>query len=342
MLSGRALDVAGPIEVADYHTAGEPFRIVTGGAPPLVGATVLDRRSYAAEHADAVRLLLVNEPRGHADMYGCFVTPPDDEGGDLGVVFFHKDGYSTACGHGTIALVTWAIDSGLVQVSGETTRVVVDAPSGRLVATAAVRDDRVVAVRFLNVPSFVSGRHLPVQLSGGVVGVDISYGGAYYASVDAAELGVPVEPKNLPRFIEVGREVKAVLGDNPAVEHPTDPRLSGLYGTIFFEDCGSVDAGLHHRNVTIFADGEVDRSPCGSGTSARLALLDSSAELARGETLVHDSIVDTTFTGSVTGDAEVAGIHAVTTEIAGSAFKTGEARFVLDEHDPIGLGFQLR
>lgn len=331
-----------PIRVVDYHTAGEPFRIVTAGAPQLLGSTALDRRSFAQEHADAIRQLLVNEPRGHADMYGCFVTPPDDAGGDLGVVFFHKDGYSTACGHGTIALVTWAIESGLVPAGEPSRRVVVDAPSGRIEADAEIRDGRVAAVSFVNVPSYVSGRHLAVQLSRGVVGVDVSYGGAYYASVDATDLDLAVTPQNLQQFIYLGREIKAILGDNPAVVHPSDPRLSGLYGTIFFEDLGGVEAGLHQRNVTVFADGEVDRSPCGSGTSARLALLDSAADLRRGESLVHDSIIGTTFTGSVVGDTQVGGHHAVITRVRGSAHRTGSAVFTVDQDDSLGLGFQLR
>ena len=331
-----------PIRVVDYHTAGEPFRIVTAGAPDLAGVTVLDRRSYARNHADEIRRLVVNEPRGHADMYGCFVTPPNDAGGDLGVVFFHKDGYSTACGHGTIALVTWAIESGLIAAAGPEQRVVVDTPSGRVETYAEINDGRVNAVSFVNVPSYVSGRHLAVQLVSGVIDVAISYGGAYYASVDAAELDLAVGPQNLQQFIYLGREIKAILGDNPAVSHPTDARLSGLYGTIFFEDLGASETGLHQRNVTVFADGEVDRSPCGSGTSARLALLDSAAQLPRGATLVHDSIIGTTFTGSVIGDTDVAGHHAVITRVKGSAHRTGSAVFTVDQDDPLGLGFQLR
>lgn len=334
--------ISGPVEVVDYHTAGEPFRIVTSGSPLLDGTTVLDRRTYAAEHADSIRCLLVNEPRGHADMYGCFVTPPDDEDGDLGVVFFHKDGYSTACGHGTIALVTWAIESGRVAADAPRRRVVVDTPSGRLETTAEIHNGRVEAVSFVNVPSYVSGRQIPVQLSRGVVGVDVSYGGAFYACVDAADLGMAVAPANLSRFIDLGREIKALLGGSAVVAHPCDDRLSGLYGTIFYEALGDDGPGLHQRNVTIFADGEVDRSPCGSGTSARLALLDSYAELARGETLVHHSIIDTTFTGRVVADSEVADIHAVLTEVRGSAYRTGRATFTLDAADPVGLGFQLR
>lgn len=332
----------GPVEVVDYHTAGEPFRIVVAGAPALEGSTVLDRRAFAADHADEVRRLVVNEPRGHADMYGCFVTPPDDAGADLGVVFFHKDGYSTACGHGTIALVTWAIESEFLRGEGSRRRVVIDAPSGRLEASAEVSDGRVTSVSFVNVPSYVSGRYVPLQLSDDVVGVDIAYGGAYYASVDVAELGLAVSPENVRRFIELGREIKSVLGANEAVEHPTDHRLSGLYGTIFYEDLDHSGLGMRQRNLTVFADGEVDRSPCGSGTSARLAILDSAAQLGRGETLIHESVIGTIFTGRVVGDAAVGGIHGVLTEVRGTAYRTGTAVFSLDANDPIGLGFQLR
>lgn len=332
----------GPIEVVDYHTAGEPFRIVVSGDPQLQGTTALERRAYAADHVDDIRRLLVNEPRGHADMYGCFVTPPDDDGGDLGVVFFHKDGFSTSCGHGTIALVTWAVESGRIGGDGDRRTVVVDAPSGRLEATVELVDGRVDAVSFVNVPSYVSGWQIPVQLSAGVIGIDISFGGAYYASVDVADLDLAVEPENLTRFIELGREIKEILRCNEAVVHPIDSRLSGLYGTIFFEDLAHDGAGLHQRNVTVFADGEVDRSPCGGGTSARLAILDSRAQLGRGEALIHESIIGTRFTGRVVGDGSVAGLHGVLTEVRGAAYQTGRGVFSLDEHDPMGLGFQLR
>ncbi len=332
----------GPIEVADYHTAGEPFRIVVSGNPELQGHTALERRAYAADHVDDIRRLLVNEPRGHADMYGCFVTPPDDAGGDLGVVFFHKDGYSTACGHGTIALVTWAVESGRLVGDGDRQRVVVDTPSGRLETTAELVDGRVAAVSFVNVPSYVSGRQIPVQLPEGVVGIDVSYGGAYYASVDVADVEMTIEPKNLTRFIALGREIKEILRENEAVIHPVDSRLSGLYGTIFYESLQHAEPGLHQRNVTVFADGEVDRSPCGSGTSARLAILDSRAQLGRGETLIHESIIGTRFTGRVVGDGSVAGVHGVLTEVRGASYRIGQGVFTLDEHDPIGLGFQLR
>jgi proline racemase len=333
------------VSTTDYHTAGEPFRIVgAGGVGPIPGDNVLDKREWAVQNLDRVKRLLVFEPRGHADMYGCFVTEPDDEGGDLGVLFFHNAGFSTACGHGTIALATWAIESGIVAASEPETRLVVDAPSGRLPVTASVENGRVRSVRFRNVPSFVRSRGLRVGThSGGEVSLDVAFGGAYYASVDAGQLGLAVVAANLARFVEVGREIKNRLNATAEVSHPLEPRLREVYGTIFFEDAANDGRFcLAQRNVTVFADGEVDRSPCGSGTSARLALLHAEGMLATGETLDHSGIVGTRFTGRVVEETEVAGVPAVATEVEGNARLTGHHRFVLDRDDPLGPGFLLR
>ena len=319
----------------DYHTAGEPFRIVTSGAPDIPGTTVRDRREHAAasEEVDAVRQLLCHEPRGHADMYGCFLVPPDDDGAALGVLFWHKDGYSTACGHGTIALGAWAVESGRVAAPADgETDVTIDVPSGRVTACVTTADGRVASVAFRNVPSFVIARG--VAAAG--TEVDVAYGGAIYASVPAASFGLRVAPESLPELIAAGREVKAALAGSPAARHPGDDRLSGIYGTILYEDAGD----LHQRNVTIFADGEVDRSPCGSGTSARCALLAADGALPPGATLRHDSIVGTTFLARVIGEPDDQG--AVLTEVEGMAYRTGEHRFVLDPDDPLGTGFVLR
>jgi proline racemase len=312
------------IDAVDYHTAGEPFRIVTGQA--LRGDTILEKRRDAGVRLDDVRRLLVNEPRGHADMYGCFVTEPEDGGADLGVVFFHNAGYSTACGHGTIALVTWALESGVLPIRGEETRVVVDVPSGRLETVAHVRGGDVVSVRFRNVPAFVWGTDV-------LPGVDVAYGGAFYASLEER-----VEPGELPRLIVRGRELKHELEREHEIVHPLEPELRDVYGVIFWQREGQ---GIQ-RNVAVFADGEVDRSPCGSGTSARLALLDASGELPRGEELRNRSIVGSEFRARVVGDAEVAGRPAVITEVEGSAHRTGEHRFVLEDGDELGTGFLLR
>jgi proline racemase len=338
MRSGQPIAVT----AVDYHTAGEPFRIVSGGVPSLRGATVLERRRYAAAQLDHVRQLLVNEPRGHADMYGCFVTPPDDDGGDLGVVFFHNAGYSTACGHGTIALVTWALESGVLPVTAGHTAVVIDAPSGRLRAVATLDGTKVRSVRFANVPSFVEATQVSVLLPSGAVEVDIAFGGAFYAVLDAASVGCAVDATHLPRLIELGRAIKAAIEEERDVVHPLVADLRDVYGVIFVDETRQEGADLHQRNVAIFADGEVDRSPTGSGVSARLALLDASGALPRGAALVTSGIAGPSFTGWVMGDEQVAGLPAVRTEVEGSAYRTGTHEFVLDPTDPLGTGFLLR
>jgi proline racemase len=320
------------ITAVDYHTGGEPFRIVTGGVEQPRGETILDRRRDALDRLDHVRRLLVFEPRGHADMYGCFVVPPNDDGADLGVVFFHNAGYSTACGHGTIALVTWALDEGVVEKREGENHVVVDVPSGRLDTWARVEDGRVRSVRFRNVPAFVHARGL--DLGGGAT-VDVAFGGAFYASAPDR-----VEPRELPRLIERGRDLKRRIEAWREIVHPLEPELRDVYGVIFWQD--EPGEPLTQRNVTVFADGEVDRSPCGSGTSARLALLEAEGRLPRGEELRHLSIVGSEFRARVVGDADVAGIRAVVTEVVGSAYRTGEHVFRLDPDDPLGDGFLLR
>jgi proline racemase len=311
------------VETVDYHTAGEPFRIVTAGVPGLSGRTILDKRRFARERLDDVRKLLVHEPRGHADMYGCFVTEPEDDGADLGVVFFHNEGYSTACGHGTIALVTWALETGRIEPTGPETRVVVDVPSGRLETWARVEDGDVRAVRFRNVPAFV---HSP----------GVSFGGAFYASVEER-----VEPAELPRLIELGRRIKHRLESEREIVHPLEPELNGIYGVIFWQH-ESDGPPLVQRNVTVFADGEVDRSPCGSGTSARLALLHAEGRLGVGDDLLHRSIVGSEFRARIVAETEVAGTPAVVTEVEGSAHLTGHHEFVLEPGDELGTGFLLR
>jgi proline racemase len=321
----------GAIRAVDYHTGGEPFRIVTDGIEPLPGRTILDKRRAARERLDHVRRLLVNEPRGHADMYGCFVVDPEDADADIGVVFFHNAGYSTACGHGTIALVTWALDEGLVEWREGETRVVVDVPSGRVETWACLEAGRVRSVRFRNVPAFVWGREL--RAAGRVV--DVAFGGAFYATLEER-----VEPDELPRLIELGRAIKRELEERYEIVHPLEPELRDVYGVVFWQH--EHDEPLVQRNVAVFADGEVDRSPCGSGTSARLALLDSSGSLRRGEEFLHRSIIGSEFRARVVDSATVAEFPAVVTEVEGSAFRTGEHVFELDPDDPLGEGFLLR
>jgi proline racemase len=322
------------LRTTDYHTAGEPFRIVLEGVPEIPGTTVRERREAAArtEEVDRVRRLLCHEPRGHADMYGCFLVPPDDDGADLGVLFWHKDGYSTACGHGTIALGAWAVESGRVAAPDDgTVDVTIDVPSGRVVASVTVRGGAAEAVGFRNVPAGVVAR----GVRAGDVEVDVAYGGALYAYVPAASLGLRVRPEDLPALIAAGRRIKAALDGTEVARHPEDERLSGIYGTVFHEDAGGP---LHQRNVAIFADGEVDRSPTGSATSARTALLAADGVLTDGQIWRNESIVGTSFDARVIGRVP----EGLLTEVVGSAFRTGEHRFVLDPRDPLDTGFVLR
>jgi proline racemase len=323
-----------PVRTVEYHTAGEPFRIVAAPPVEIRGATVAERRTFAiADPAvDGLRRLMCFEPRGHADMYGCFVTPPDDDGAHFGAVFWHKDGFSTACGHGTIALGVWAVRSGLVAADPSgVTDVIIDVPSGRV--TARVHEDR---VDFVNVPSYLMARDVSVC---GTVAT-LAFGGAIYACVEARTLGLAVTRERLPELITVGREIKRALNDS--AHHPSDARLSGVYGTIFFDDLGRDGDNVHQRNVTIFADGEVDRSPCGSGTCARLADLVSSGELRPGQELAHDSIIGTQFRARVLSEVVADGRPAVVPQITGMAYPTGEAVFTVDPDDPLVPGFVLR
>ncbi|WP_127793464.1 proline racemase family protein [Agromyces sp. LHK192] len=334
-------------ETVDYHTGGEPFRIVPDPPFAIPGDRVAERRVAAmgSPEIERVRRLLCFEPRGHADMYGGFIVAPDDDGAHLGVLFWHKDGFSTACGHGTIALGTWAVETGLVPADASgVTDVLIDVPSGRVTARVHTdADGAVVAVDFRNVASYLIAERVPVATSRGEVIVDLAFGGAIYAQLDAASVGLTVSPEHAAEIIAIGREVKWALNDSELARHPIDDRLSGVYGTIVFEDLGADASGaLHQRNATVFADGELDRSPCGSGTCARVATLSATGRLAAGATLVHDSIVGSRFLASTVGTTEVAGRPAVLPQVTGTAFATGTHRFTVDPRDTLVPGFVLR
>ncbi|MFJ6937873.1 proline racemase family protein [Streptomyces sp. NPDC101132] len=342
------------VRTTDYHTAGEPFRIVTDGLPPVPGDTVAERCATAVGPGgsgtaprpgplDDVRRLLVQEPRGHAGMYGGFLVPPDDDGAHLGVLFWHKDGFSTACGHGTIALGAWAVDSGRVPAPDDgAAQVRIDVPSGRVTATVHRTGGRTTGVTFRNVPARVAARKVPVVTARGPVEVDIAHAGACYAALPARRLGLDVTPARLPELVAAGREIRAALATHPATWHPDSPLLSGVYGVILYEELPDTPFGPHQRNVTVFADGQIDRSPCGSGTSARLALLADDGTLAPGEDLLHESVAGTVFTARTVAPAPGAAPDAGTvTEVTGTAYRTGEHTFVLDPYDGLDTGFLL-
>ena len=321
----------------DWHTAGEPFRIVEGVVTE--GDTVAARRVHAMTgEPDAVRRFLCLEPRGHDDMYGGFITSPDDDGADFGVLFWHKDGFSTACGHGTMALGAWAVHTGRVAAPDDGEAIVtIDVPSGRVQARVQREGGRTTDVVFRNVASRVLATAVPLSTSAGDVEVDLVFGGAVYATLPAASLGLEVTPEHTTELIRLGREIKWALNGHPAAQL-ADDRLSGVYGTILFDDLGRTENGPWQRNVTVFADGEVDRSPCGSGTAARVALLAHTGALAEGETLTHDSIIGTRFLARV---AERTAADVIP-EVSGQAYRVGRSEFELDPADPLADGFSLR
>ena len=328
----------------DYHTAGEPFRIVVDGIPDIGGTTVAERR-VRAQHSteiDAFRQLLCQEPRGHADMYGCFIVPADDDDADFGALFWHNDGYSTACGHGTMALGVWAVQTGRVEAAPDgVTPVTIDVPSGRVVAHVRQEAGTVTGVLFENVPSYPVARSIEVDTAVGRVAVDLSFGGALYACVEALTLDLEVTPEHYAQLVAIGREIKWALNDSELARHPDDDRLSGVYGTIIFDDLGDTAQGPHQRNLTVFGDGWADRSPCGSGTAARLALLADAGRLGAGQVLTHDSIIGTRFIGRAR-PAPGAGRHTIIPEVEGMAYLTGEHSFSMEATDPLETGFVLR
>ena len=329
------------ITTLDAHTGGEPFRIITGGLPELAGDTILARRRTMIENHDAIRTALMWEPRGHADMYGCIVTPPVSEHADFGVLFLHNEGYSSMCGHGIIAMTTVAVETGMVPVVEPVTTVRIDAPAGLITAQARVEDGRVQRVRFHNVPSFVLALDRTVEVPGiGPVRYDVAYGGAFYAFVEAADLGVSTTPGDFSRLIERGMAVKrAVMAAGP-ITHPFEADLSFLYGTIIVGPPHA--AGAHSSNVCIFAEGEVDRSPTGTGVSARLALHHARNEIGINDPIVIESILGTRFTGRVVETTTFGSHAAVIPEVEGRAWITGRSEFLMDPEDPLKDGFILR
>jgi proline racemase len=329
------------IRTIDAHAAGEPLRLVVDGLPSPEGTTMLEKRAWAQKHIDHLRRSVMLEPRGHADMYGAVLTEPVTPGALAGVLFMHNEGWSTMCGHGVIAVTTIMIERELAWSGGAT--ITLDAPAGPIEAHPRVTTDgegrRVTSVAFQNVPSFVLQAGLPVPIGARMVPVDIAFGGAFYAIVDAEAVGLPIDAARLPDLRRVGMEIKREVERLRQVVHPLDAGLTGIYGTIFTAPPQHPDA--HLRNVTIFADAEVDRSPCGTGTAAVMAVLSEMGVLSDGSPFAHESIVGTVFTGRITRHTHVAEHAAIVPEIEGSAWITGEHTFLIDGDDPLKAGFRL-
>jgi trans-L-3-hydroxyproline dehydratase len=328
------------ITTLESHAAGEPLRIVTGGIDPIPGATMLAKRRYAREHLDALRTAILFEPRGHADMYGAIPTEPVTADGDLGVLFLHNEGWSTMCGHGIIALTTALVETG--EHPGGVIRF--DAPPGRITARAERAGGRVREVAFENVPSFAVELDAGVEVPGlGTLRYDLAFGGAFYAVVDADALGITLDAAGYRRCIDAGMRITRAVAASREIRHPDAPDaadLSFLYGTILTGRPHA--AGADSRNVCVFAEGEVDRSPTGTGVSARLAIERARGRLGDGASFTVESLIGTRFRGSVLREARVGPYPAVVPEVAGSAWLSGRTELWVAPDDPLAAGFVLR
>ena len=329
------------ITTIDAHTAGEPLRVITGGFPDVPGDTILAKRRYLKENWDRLRTGMMWEPRGHADMYGTLVTEPVTQDGDLGVLFMHNEGFSTMCGHGIIGLAKVGLDTGMIQKNGEEPVIRMDTPAGRVTATAHRKNGIVESVSFLNVPSFVFALDQTVKVDGiGDVRYDIAFGGAFYAYVRAEEIGIGLEPKDFRQLIDWGMRIKRAVMASLPIRHPFEEDLGFLYGTIFTG--APLDNSHHSRNVCIFAEGEVDRSPTGTGVSGRAALHYQRGEIRLGEPFTVESIIGSCFTGRAVEETQFGPYAAVIPEVSGTASIVGINKLLFDPQDPLLDGFILR
>ncbi len=328
------------ISTVDSHTAGECTRVVVGGVPPIPGRTMAEKQRYFMENLDDLRKVLMLEPRGNQDLVGAVLTAPASEESDVGVLFMDSLGYEAMCGHGTIGLVTTLIETGQIGASKPATEVRVDTVSGMVKARALVDDDgNVTEVSFRNVPSFVYMADAQVQFDGGAVGTDIVFGGNFYALLPASSLGLELSPERIHELIERGIAFRDAAKEQLELSHPVETGITNLHGAELFGP--SSTPGVDGQNVMVFAQHAYDRSPCGTGTSAKLALLHSRGEIGVGEEYVYQSIIGTTFRSRIIEETKVNGYPAIVPEITGSAYITGIHQFFVDRRDPLKEGFLL-
>ncbi len=329
------------ITAIDAHTGGEPLRIFTSGYPTPEGDTILAKRRFALNRLDYLRTATMWEPRGHADMYGCIITEPVTADGDCGVIFTHNEGYSSMCGHGIIAVTKVGLETGIIGSARDKAEVRIDTPAGRVTAFPKWDGDRVAEVSFINVPSFVYALDRSVVVPGlGEVKYDLAFGGAFYAFVSAESVGVELTANGFRRLIELGISIKQAVMNSSTVKHPFEEDLGFLYGVIFVGEAHRREN--HSRNVCVFADGEVDRCPTGTGVSARTALHHARGELDIGESITVESIIGSCFRAEAVEALHYGPYNAVIPKVTGSAHICGINTLLIDPDDPLGEGFILR
>ncbi|MER9306880.1 proline racemase family protein [Mesorhizobium sp. M0293] len=330
------------LTVVDMHTGGEPVRIVTGGYPDIPRGTILEKRAYVRDHLDHLRKILMFEPRGHYDMYGALLLEPDLPGADLAVLFMHNEGYSTMCGHAVVALGRYAVDEGLVTKREPVTTVNIEAPCGLVIASVEVRDGKAGAVSFESVPAFLFAGDQTIELAGhGTIGFDVAYGGAFYALADCYQFGLEFGRDRVRDFVDAATALTNRLKAEFPLSHPEHADLAFLYGTILTDGKDAFSSEVT-KNVCVFAEAEVDRSPTGSGVTARLAAMHDRGEIAIGQTRMFESIAGSRFSGAVVRTATAGPHDAIIARVGGRAYYSGRAEFIVEPDDELGRGFLLR
>ena len=332
------------ISVIDTHTAGEAARLVTAGIPKIPGKDMVEKKQYFIEHLDDVRKSVMFEPRGHQDMFGAFLLPPTKEEADFGLVFMDTGGYLNMCGHNTIAAVTAAVETGMVDVEEGATEkeVVVETPAGLIYATAKLKDKggKVKEVSFKNVESFLYKRDVELDVEGvGHIKFDISFGGSFFCIISADQLGLEVKPENASKLKEAGLKIRDAINANIEIQHPTLEHIKTVDLVEIYDKPSHPEATF--KNVVVFGDGNIDRSPCGTGTSAKLATLYAKGELKPGEPFVYESILGTLFKGRIVEERKLSGYDAIIPEITGSGYILGFSNYVYDPDDSLTYGFLL-
>lgn len=327
------------IFTVESHTEGEPLRLVVGGFPNIRGASMPEKRAYFMEHYDYLRKALMQEPRGHKDMFGAVLTQPTMPEADIGVIFMHGGGYNNMCGHGTIATNTILVETGMVPVQEPVTTIKMEAPAGLVTVHVNVENGKAKGVSFENVPAFLYKRDVVVDVPGyGKVTIDVSFGGSFFAIVKAADLGIDICPENASKLVDAGMAIVNAANQQIEIVHPELPHITTIDLCEIYGPAKSPDADL--QNIVIF-DGQIDRSPCGTGTSAKLATLWTKGELALGEKFVYESVIQTKFVGRALRETTVGPYKAIIPEVTGSAYITGHAQYMIDEEDPVKYGFAL-
>ncbi|KPI48002.1 proline racemase [Clostridioides difficile] len=329
------------IQAIDSHTAGEATRIVVGGIPNIKGNSMPEKKEYLEKNLDYLRTAIMLEPRGHNDMFGSVMTQPCCPDADFGIIFMDGGGYLNMCGHGTIGAMTAAIETGVVPAVEPITHVVMEAPAGIIRGDVTVVDGKAKEVSFLNVPAFLYKEGVEVELPGvGTVKFDISFGGSFFAIIHASQLGLKIEPQNAGKLTELAMKLRDIINEQIEIQHPTLAHIKTVDLVEIYDEPTHPEAT--YKNVVIFGQGQVDRSPCGTGTSAKLATLHAKGELKVGEKFVYESILGTLFKGEIVEETKVADFNAVIPKISGSAYITGFNHFVIDEEDPLKHGFILK